>query len=252
MTPTTSRPGRVATAALPRRALAGLLLASGLTFAALPAAAQVAQPRQIAVQGEGQASAAPTEAFIAGGTQIQARTAREAMDGNARAMRQVQEALRQAGIADRDVATSALSLQPQVEYPSGGRPRVTGYVAGHRLRVRLRDLATLGDVLDRMVAAGANQIDGLQLSVPDWSAKVDEAREAAVADARRKAEVLAKAAGARLGKVLSITESGGSMPAPMAVARPRSASYASGESVPVATGDQTFRLSVSIAWELVD
>ncbi len=136
MTTTDRLTTRALATALPRRTLAGLALAAGLGLSALPALAQVAQPRQIAVQGEGQASAAPTEAFIAGGTQIQARTAREAMDGNARAMRQVQEALRQAGIADRDVASSGLSLQPQVEYPSGGRPRVTGYVAGHRLRVR--------------------------------------------------------------------------------------------------------------------
>lgn len=258
MTATARRALPALTPTLPRRALAGTAFAAGLAVALFaqgtgPAAAQAltAPPRQIAVQGEGQASAAPTEAFVSGGVQIQARTAREAMDGNSRTMRQVQEALRQAGIADREVSSSALSLQPQVEYPSGGRPRVTGYVAGHRLRVRLRDLAALGDVLDRMVGAGMNQIDGLQLSVPDWSAKVDEAREAAVADARRKAEVLAKAAGARLGKVLSITESGGSVPAPMAVARQRSASY-SGEAVPVASGDQTFRLSVSISWELVD
>lgn len=251
MTTTDRLTTRALATALPSHALAGLALAAGLGLSALPALAQVAQPRQIAVQGEGQASAAPTEAFIAGGTQIQARTAREAMDGNARAMRQVQDALRQAGIADRDVASSGLSLQPQVEYPSGGRPRVTGYVAGHRLRVRVRDLATLGDVLDKMVAAGANQIDGLQLSVPDWSAKVDEAREAAIVDARRKAEVLAKAAGARLGKVLSITESGGAMPPPVMRSRASGVSAAY-ESTPIATGDQTFRLSVSIAWELVD
>ncbi|MGQ3356964.1 MAG: SIMPL domain-containing protein [Phreatobacter sp.] len=231
---------------------------AGLAFAALaatlaPAAAQsTTSPRQISIQGEGQASAAPDEAVIGGGTQVQARTAKEAMDGNSAAMRQVQEALRQAGIAERDVSTSALTLRPLIEQGSGnGRPRVTGYAAGHRVTVRVRDLARLGDVLDRMVAAGANQIDGLDLTVSDWSAKVDEARIAAVTDARRKAEALARAAGARLGKVVTITEHGGAMPPPM-VRSAASRSLSASGPTPVATGDQTFRLSVSVVWELVD
>lgn len=231
---------------LPLAALAFVALAATLA----PAAAQTS-PRQVSIQGEGQASAAPDEAVIGGGTQIQARTAKEAMEGNSAAMRQVLEALKQAGIADRDVSTSALTLWPVIEQGSGNRPRVTGYATGHRVTVRVRDLARLGDVLDRMVAAGANQIDGLQLTVSNWSAKVDEARVAAVADARRKAEALAQAAGARLGKVVTITEHGGTTPPPMVrSSAARTLSYSG--PAPVATGDQTFRLSVSVVWELVD
>ena len=236
-----------------RRALALGLSAMSIAglLAAAPAAAQTIQPpRQITVAGDGQASATPDEATIAGGTQLQSRTAKEAMDGNSRAMRQVQEALRGAGIEERDVATSALSLRPVIDHQSAGnRPRVVGYTAGHRLQVRVRDLAKLGDVLDRMVAAGANQIEGLQLGVSDWSKKVDEARVAAIADARRKAEIMARAAGARLGKVLTIAEHGGAMPPPV---MRRMATAAASEPVPVATGDQTFQMSVTITWELVD
>ncbi len=232
------------------------LSALALTVFAMAAAPALAQPaaapqRQISIQGEGTATAAPNEAVIGSGTQVQARTAREAMDGNARAMRQVQEALKQAGIAERDVTTSALTLRPVVDYAAGNRPRVTGYTAGHRLEVRIRDLAQLGDVLDRMVAAGANQIDGLDLTVSNWSAKVDEARIAAVADARRKAEALAAAAGARLGKVLTITEHGGAVPPPAMRSSAARTLSASGPT-PVATGDQTFRLTVAVVWELVD
>lgn len=234
-----------------RLPLAAFALAAFAATLAPAAAQSAASPRQISIQGEGQASAAPDEAVIGGGTQVQARTAKEAMDGNSAAMRQVQEALRQAGIAERDVATSALSLRPIIEQGSGNRPRVTGYAAGHRVTVRVRDLARLGDVLDRMVGAGANQIDGLDLTVSEWSAKVDEARIAAVADARRKAEALAKAAGARLGKVVTITEHGGATPPPMVrSSAARTLSYSG--PTPVATGDQTFRLSVSVVWELVD
>ncbi len=237
----------------PSRRLSLAAVALAAFAAAAPALAQPAAPlqRQIAIQGEGTASAAPNEAVIGSGTQVQARTAREAMEGNSAAMRQVQQALKQAGIAERDVTTSALTLRPVVDYAQGNRPRVTGYTAGHRLEVRIRDLATLGDVLDRMVAAGANQIDGLELTVSDISAKMDEARVAAVADARRKAEALAAAAGARLGKVISITERGGPVPPPMERATSARALSAAAPT-PVARGDQTFRLSVAVVWELVD
>lgn len=231
--------------------LLGALAAAGQ--AAAQGTQSPAQPpvRQVAIQGEGTAAASPDEAVISGGAQIQSRTAKEAMDGNSRAMRQVLEALRAAGIAERDVATSSLSLRPAIEYQSsaGNRPRVVGYTAGHRVEVRVRDLARLGDVLDRMVAAGANQIDGLRLSVSDWSKKVDEARIAAVADARRKAELLARAGGARLGKVISIDE----MDAPAPFMRQMAPAPASAsEPVPIASGDQTFRMSVRVVWELVD
>lgn len=239
-----------------RRALALSVMAlslGGVLALASPAYAQVAaQGRQVTVQGEGQTAAAPDEATVAGGTQVQSRTAREAMDGNSRAMRQVQEALRGSGITESDIATSALSLRPVIDYQSAGnRPRVVGYAAGHSLRVRVRDLTKLGDVLDRMVSAGANQIEGLQLTVSDWSKKVDEARVAAVVDARRKAEILAQAAGARLGKVLSISEQGGALPPPV-MRRMAAPSASSAESVPIATGDQTFRMTVTMVWELVD
>lgn len=240
-----------------RRTLQAIALSLATLAMAAPASAQerasTVPPRTISVSGEGQAAAAPDLAIVAGGTQVQARTAKEAMDGNSRAMRQVQEALREAGIADRDVATSALSLRPTIEYqPNTNRPRVVGYTAGHQLQVQVRDLSKLGDVLDRMVSAGANQVDGLHLTVADWSKKVDEARSAAIIDARRKAEVLAKAAGARLGRVISITEQGGGALAPPPMLRRGAPMAAAAEPVPVASGDQTFRIDVSVTWELID
>jgi uncharacterized protein YggE len=237
-----------------RQFLGAVALAlSGLALAG-PALAQQPQmpPRTITMQGEGQAAAAPDLAVIAGGTQVQARTAREAMDGNSRAMRQVQQALREAGVEERDITTSSLSLRPTIEYqPNTNRPRVVGYTAGHQLQVRARDLTKLGDILDRMVSAGANQVDGLQLTVADWSQKVDEARVAAIADAKRKAEILARAAGARIGRVVTIEEQSGAMPPPV-MRRMAAPSAAAAEPVPVATGDQTFRMNVTVTWELID
>ena len=226
---------------------------SGLVTIAQPALADTdaRQPqRTIVMQGEAQASANPDLAVVTGGTQVQARTAREAMEGNSKVMRAVQQALREAGIEERDVATSSLSLQPTIEYQQNtNRPRVVGYTAGHQLTIRVRDLTKLGDVLDRMVGAGANQVDSLQLTVSDWSKKLDEARGTAIADARRKAEILAKAAGARLGRVMHIQEQGSAPPRPM----PRMAvAQARADSVPVATGDQNVQMAVTVTWELVD
>lgn len=241
---------------LPSRASRALAISlSGLVTLAQPALAQQAATapvptRSITLQGEGQAGASPDLAVVTGGTQIQSRTAREAMEGNSRVMRAVQQALREVGIEERDVTTSALSLRPTIEYQQNtNRPRVVGYTAGHQLTIRVRDLAKLGDVLDRMVTAGANQVDGLELTVSDWSKKVDEARAAAIADAKRKAGILAAAAGARIGRVMHIEEQGAAPPRPM----PRMAAAAArSDAVPVATGDQNFQMSVTVTWELVD
>lgn len=257
MSQTTQPSGAEPRPASARRTLQAIALSLATLAMASPASAQstapTIPPRTISVSGEGQAAAAPDLAIVAGGTQVQARTAKEAMDGNSRAMRQVQEALREAGVAERDISTSALSLRPTIEYqPNTNRPRVVGYTAGHQLQVHVRDLAKLGDVLDRMVSAGANQVDGLQLTVSDWSKKVDEARAAAIADARRKAEVLAKAAGARLGRVISISEQGGGALAPPPMLRRGAPMAAAAEPVPVASGDQMFRVDVSVSWELID
>lgn len=234
--------------------LATALACTALIALAAPAIAQQAPAvpaRTITMQGEAQAAAAPDLAVVSGGTQVQGRTAREAMDGNSRIMRSVQQALKDLGIEDRDVSTSGLTLRPTIEYqPGTNRPRVVGYAAGHQLSVRIRDLGKLGDVLDRMVTAGANQMDNLQLTVSDWSRKVDEARAAAIADARRKAEVLAGAAGARIGRVMTIEEHADGGPVVLRRSAPAMASRA--EPTPVATGDQNFRLQVTVTWELVD
>ncbi|QCK88264.1 DUF541 domain-containing protein [Phreatobacter aquaticus] len=234
--------------------VAPALALAGVMALAVPAGAQqapVVPPRTITMQGEAQAVAAPDLAVVSGGTQVQARTAREAMDGNSRIMRSVQQALKELGIEDRDISTSGLTLRPTIEYQQGtNRPRVVGYAAGHQLSVRIRDLAKLGDVLDRMVTAGANQMDNLQLTVSDWSRKVDEARATAIADARRKADVLAGAAGARIGRVMTIEEHADGGPVVLRRAAPAMASQSG--PAPVATGDQNFRLQVTVTWELVD
>ena len=238
---------------------AGLIRATvliGSLTLALPALAQ-SEPRPpvrtIVMQGTAEVAVTPDLAVFQAGTLSRARTAREAMDANSRTMRAVLDALRQAGVEERDIATSALSLQPTIEYARGtNRPRVTGYAAGHTLTVRVRDLAKLGDALDRAVEAGATEVQGLQLTLADMQKRIDEARVAAVQDAKRKAEILVGAAGARIGPVRSVQEHSAPQRQAEAYGSVPQIALSSSAPVPVATGERMIRSTVTVSWDLVD
>lgn len=194
---------------LPRwRFVAGLALALGLTGAA---AAQDA-PRVITVMGSGEIEVAPDLAEIAAGVVSEAETAGDALAANGTAMSGLLTAVAQAGIADADVQTQALNLEPIWDAGRGPEglsdtpPRISGYRATNQLRLRVREIGTLGSVIDALGAAGANQLYGITFSRADPQAQEDAALRAAVEDARAKAELLASAAGATLGPVLSIRE----------------------------------------------
>lgn len=227
------------------RALALLLAVALFT----PAAAQTQTPSPaehvITVSGEATVGIAPDLATINAGITSRAKTAREASDANNKAMQKVLAALREGGVADRDVQTEYLSLQPLREDVRNGTDRIVGFQASNTVSIRVRDIARLGAVLDRAIASGANEISGISFEVSDRSKRLDEARAAAVADARRKAEVLAKAAGVGLGPAIMIAEEGGSRsPGPMMMRA------AAAPSAAVATGEQTLRASVNVTFEL--
>jgi uncharacterized protein YggE len=177
------------------------------------------------------------------GVSSQDKTAREAGEVNARQMTAVLTAIKDSGIADRDIQTSRLSLQPQYDPNKGGTARLTGFQATNQVTVRIRDIDKLPTVLDRAIAAGANEMSGIEFVVSEQSKLLDQARDDAIADARRKAELYAKAAGAKLGRVVSITEEGTSPPP-----RPMQAMRAG--AVPVAPGEQTLRAAVTVSYEL--
>src|SRR5262249_14582189 len=170
------------------------------------------------------------------------KTAREASDANAKQMTAVLAAIKDTGIAERDIQTSRLSLQPQYDSSKSGNARLTGFQANNQVTVRT-DIDKLATVLDRAIAAGANEMSGIEFVVSEQSKMLDQARDDAIADARRKAELYAKAAGAKLGNVVSISEEG---PAPQA--RPMQAMRAS--AVPIAPGEQTLRSIVTVSYEL--
>jgi len=215
------------------------------TLLATPAPAETMPPPMITVSGEATISVAPDLAQIDAGVTSDAKTAREASDANNAAMGKVLLALKGAGIEAKDYQTSRLSLQPQYPPNRSGPSPIVGYRASNRVTVRLREVAKLAGMIDTLVGAGANDIGGIGFSVSNASKLLDEAREQAVADARRKAEIFAKAAGVTLGAPLSISEEGAPGPMPYRkMAAPMAAA------VPVAQGEETLQLTVSVSWAI--
>jgi uncharacterized protein len=226
-----------------RTALAAAALASALLTA--PALAQVIPPAAISVTGEATVSVPPDLAEIDGGVTSEAKTAREASEANNAAMGKVLQALKGAGIEEKDVQTSRLSLQPQSAPNRSGPAAIAGYRASNRVTVRVRDVTKVASAIDTLVGAGANEIGGINFVVSQASKLLDEARERAVADARRKAEIYARAAGVTLGAPLSISEEGNSAPVPY---RRMAAGMAA--SAPVAQGEETLAVTVSVSWAI--
>ena len=151
-------------------------------------------------------SVPPDQAQIDGGVANDAKTAREASDANNAAMGKVLLALKGAGIDEKDYQTSRLSLQPQYAPNRSGPSPIVGYRASNRVTIRVRDVTRIAGMIDVLVGAGANDIGGINFMVSQASKLLDEAREQAISDARRKAQIYAKAAGVTLGEPLRISE----------------------------------------------
>jgi uncharacterized protein YggE len=223
-----------------------LVVATATWFAA-PASAETAPPPAISVTGEATVSVPPDQAQIDGGVTSDAKTAREASDANNAAMGKVLLALKGAGIDEKDYQTSRLSLQPQYAPNRSGPSPVVGYRASNRVTVRLRDVTKVAGIIDVLVGAGANELGGINFVVTQASKLLDEAREKAVADARRKAEIYAKAAGVTLGEPLGISEEGGSAP----VFRSKMAvGGMAASAAPIAQGEETLSVTVSVSWAI--
>ena len=222
-----------------------LVTCAALCFlAAAPAWAEAT----MTVSGVGEVAAAPDMATISLGVTTEATEAAEAMRRNSEAMAAVLAAVAAAGVAERDVQTSSLSLSPRWEppRPNETEPRVSGIVATNLVTVAVRDLDALGGVLDAVLGEGANTLHGLSFGVADDTALKDAARQAAVTDATRKARVLAEAAGVTLGPVTEIVEGGG-FGGPLPGAR---MDMAMAESVPVAPGELSLQATVTMTWTL--
>ncbi|MGO8500985.1 SIMPL domain-containing protein [Rhizobium leguminosarum] len=238
-----------------RTVLMTALLALPLAAAA-PAFAQEAKPREpvISVTGDGESSVAPDMAIVNLAVVKQAKTAREALDENNKAMNDVLAALKSGGIAERDLQTSGFSIQPQYNYPQpiDGQqqpPQLIGYQTINSVTVRLRDLAKLGAVIDQSVSLGINQGGEIQFTNDKPDAAIEEARKAAVADAVKRAKTLSEAAGVKLGRILEINENvPRAMPQP--VYRATMMKEASDAAVPVQGGENNYNVSVTVTFAI--
>jgi uncharacterized protein YggE len=199
--------------------------------------------RLITVTGEAMTTAVPDMVTIRLGVATQGKTARDASGANAKLMTAVMAAIKAAGAAERDIQTARLALQPQFEQTKNGPPHLTGFHASNDVTVKLRDIGKLADLIDHAVAAGANEMSGIEFSVSDHSKRLDEARTAAIADAHRKAEIYATAAGVKLGRAVAITETSASPP-------PRPVAAFRAVSTPIAPGELALQASVTVSYEL--
>jgi uncharacterized protein len=208
--------------------------------------------RTISVSGHGETRAKPDLAVVQLGVFANAKTAREALATNTKSMSGLIAKLKTSGVSDRDMQTSNFSVNPRLIYAQDGsntQPKMDGYDVTNSLTVTVRDLNNLGGLLDDAVSNGANQINGITFGIEDDTAAVDEARKRAVADARRKAELYATAAGVKLGQVISISEGGGYVqPTPVMYSRAK-ADMASAD-VPIAQGEQVLGADVNVVWGL--
>jgi len=179
----------------------------------------------------------------------EAKTAREASEANNAAMSKVLLALKGAGIEEKDYQTSRLSLQPQFATPSKVTERagIVSFRASNRITVRIRDVTKVANVIDVLVGAGANDIGGINFTVAQASKHLDEAREKAIADARRKAEIYAKATGVTLGAPLSVSEGG----APVPLFKARMATAPMAAPAAVAPGEETLSVTVNVSWAII-
>ena len=215
---------------------------------ALPALA--AEP-VVTVSATGTASAKPDMAIIRLGVRRQADTAREALDAANAAMTDVLAQMDAFGIAERDLQTSDLQIQPvygkQSSLSPSGEPAVTAYRATHVLTVRVREIAKAGEVLDRAVSLGVNLDGGITFTNAEPGPIFERARRDAVRRATDKAKVLTDAAGATLGALQAIREGGRRSGPRFAAARTQS--MASG--VPIATGENEYSVTITVEWALV-
>jgi uncharacterized protein YggE len=189
--------------------VAGPVLAGVLaphTYTAANGATDQPPEHTISVAGSGKVVVVPDLATVSLGVVIERNTAKAARDAAAAAMTKVVAAIKKLGIDEKDIATANVSLNPVYNYPNNQAPKIRGYQLQNTVSVTVRDLDKLSDVLDNGVAAGATSVDGISFDVADRAASEAKAREAAVIDAKAKADTLATGLGVRVQGVASVSE----------------------------------------------
>jgi uncharacterized protein YggE len=208
--------------------------------------------RTISVTGQGKATAPPDMATIQTGVVSVAATATEALSANKETMGRILAILKKHKTAAKDIQTSNFNVSPEYKRDDRGRrkPEIMGYRVTNQVRVKVRNLPDLGNVLDALVRSGSNQVSGISFGVDDPTGVLNQARNRAIADARSRAELYGQAAGVAVGKVLAISEQPVQLPRPKFMSRNLAAAEVS--PVPVATGEQEFHVLIHIVFALED
>lgn len=233
-------------------ALIGVLLVAILavvTSIAVTGPAQAQSPgvtsaRQVTVIGQGEAKGTPDTAYVQIGVETEANTTQVALEQNNAQVTAIISRLKELGVADRDIQTSNFSINPR--YDNEGR-QVTGYQVSNMVAVTIRNLEQTGALLDQVVEVGANRVYGISFGIDNQTELLAQARNAAIADARARAEQLAQVSGNTLGEVLVITENIGSSVQPLPM---RSGIAEDAAAVPIQTGEQTVGAQVQVTFEL--
>lgn len=232
---------------------AGLLACVLLLLPVLEAwqPARAAEPdrtgeRSITVSAQGSVTAEPDIAFLSAGVVSEAETAKDALAKNAGTMAKLVDGLKALGLAAGDMQTSALNVEPRYVLAKDNRTHtLNGYRVTTQLHLVLRDVKRMGEIVDQAIALGANQLGRVTFEVSNADTLKDEARKAAIANARKRAELYAAAAGVQLGPVLRIFEEPlEARTVPIGVQRAVSGA------VPIEPGSRTLATEVQVTWGL--
>lgn len=228
--------------------IAGAAIAAPAVAEAQTPPATVLAGTRLDVTARGEVRRVPDVAVISAGVVTQAADAGAAMRDNAARITRVIAALKKAGIADKDIATSSLNLSPQYRYNNNEAPVITGYQANNQLTIRFRDIGKAGAVIDALVKEGSNQVNGPTMEIDKPESALDEARIAAAKAARARAELYASALGLKVKRIISISEQDGFSPQPMPM-RSMAADGAKAETA-IMAGEQGISVTVSVSFEL--
>jgi hypothetical protein len=237
-----------------RNAIIAALMLGAAAWAA-PAAAQQASITQtiagtrLDINATGEVTRVPDVAVISAGVVTRSTSATGALQEAADRMQRMIGALKRAGIEDRDIQTSNVSLNPEYRYPENQSPQLTGYTASNQLTIRFRDIRNSGKILDALVAQGANQISGPNLTIDKPEAALDEARANAIAAGRARAELYARSLGLHVLRVVAVSESGGYAVPPPAPPMPMMARMEAAQTK-IEPGEQKLQVSVAMTFEL--
>lgn len=246
---------------MPRIPLRPLLLASALALSPMmmTACAQTSTPTLAAssdgtllsVSAHAEASRVPDVATLSTGVVTQAADANGALRANGEQMNKVMAAIKAAGIAEKDIQTSGISVSPQYRYAENQPPKITGYQASNTVNIKVREIGKLGQVLDALVASGANQVNGPSFEIDEPEAVYDEARRAALDKAQKRAEMYAKSLDMEVKRIVSISEGGGFQPPrPVMMRMAKAEAYDAAGAAPVSPGETTLTADLDVVFEL--